>query len=44
MPRALEALYGRADFGIYLRAKTAGVIALGDPVEPLAPAQADLPL
>ena len=44
MPRALEKLYGHADFGIYLRAKTAGSIAVGDHIEPSASAQANLPL
>ncbi|HEX2256418.1 MAG TPA: MOSC domain-containing protein [Afifellaceae bacterium] len=38
MPRALEALYGHADFGIYLKAKTAGSIAVGDAVEAVASA------
>jgi uncharacterized protein YcbX len=32
IPRALEALYGHADFGIYLVAKTGGTIAVGDEV------------
>jgi hypothetical protein len=44
LPRALEALYGNADFGIYLRAKRAGCIAVGDRIEALAPAQEVLPL
>jgi uncharacterized protein YcbX len=36
MPRALEALNGHADFGVYLIAKTSGTIAVGDTlVEPL---------
>jgi uncharacterized protein YcbX len=44
LPRALEALYGNADFGIYLRAKREGRIAVGDRLEALAPAQDVLPL
>jgi uncharacterized protein YcbX len=42
IPRALEALYGHADFGIYLRAETPGAIAVGDRVEMVA-AQAAVP-
>lgn len=43
IPRALEALYGHADFGIYMRAETPGSIAVGDRVETLAASQAALP-
>jgi hypothetical protein len=38
LPRALEALYGHADFGIYLKAKSAGTIAVGDRIDASAPA------
>lgn len=44
IPRALEALYGHADFGIYLQAETTGSIAVGDGVEMLAATQAALQL
>src|SRR5688500_919445 len=44
LPSALEALYGNADFGIYLRAKGAGCIVVGDLIEAVAPAQDPLPL
>ena len=42
LPRALDALYGHSDFGVYLKAATAGSIAVGDRVEALA--RAGLPL
>jgi len=42
IPRTLESLYGHADFGIYIVAKTKGTLAVGDEVEVLE--QAVLPL
>lgn len=42
IPRTLEALYGHADFGIYVVAKTKGAVAVGDEVKMLE--QAALPL
>ena len=33
IPAALDSLYGHMDFGIYLIAKSAGTIAVGDRVE-----------
>jgi uncharacterized protein len=42
IPRTLESLYGHADFGIYVVAKTEGTLAVGDEVEVLE--QAALPL
>jgi uncharacterized protein YcbX len=39
IPRALEALYASADFGIYLEARTTGAISVGDRIEALAPAE-----
>jgi uncharacterized protein YcbX len=41
IPSALQRLYGHADFGIYVVAKTAGAIAVGDAFDP-APLQASL--
>ena len=43
IPRALEALYGHSDFGIYLRAQTPGLIAVGDGVQTLAATPSALP-
>lgn len=38
IPRALDAHYGHCDFGIYLRAETAGAIAVGDRLQTIATA------
>ena len=40
IPRALDRLYGHADFGIYLAARTKGSIAVGDAVTVPEPATA----
>jgi uncharacterized protein YcbX len=36
IPRNLDALYGHGDFGVYLVARTAGRIAVGDTIELVA--------
>ena len=41
IPAALESLYGHSDFGIYLVARTAGTIAVGDAVEAALSVQAE---
>jgi uncharacterized protein YcbX len=43
IPRALQSLYGHSDFGIYLVAKTAGTIVVGDTVEITPPRRAAVP-
>jgi uncharacterized protein YcbX len=44
IPRALDAIYGHKDFGIYLVAKTGGTIAVGDEVSVPAGKRAGHPL
>lgn len=44
IPRALQARFGHADFGVYVVASMAGAVAIGDRLERVAEAQQALPL